>query len=514
MPKITFRLLLAVLYLGVLLYGGGYLLQWVQSFSGVIIVEKGRTEQWVTRPAEGGGSFSTPHRNMPAEVISFNNRRAAVHILGTNDQFDAASLPFQLKLTGIEILEQCPDEESLEVIFPGEKFTVKVKQDKKITIPEGTIVIRGMKPWRGLFRDGRGEAMATVSLKSDNGSWSPAVFIDTKTTVRPRPHLAISLRWFPDEKQAEVPLPADAILASQTRWGIKDTKCIHWFNSLMPGTGITTSNNTKYILLDVVSGNTKDSPPITAIVVGQTAGNKKNTLRINANQSEEEDIVLLESHYDSNAVRLHGWHDGSVMALVYHQGIHQKSTVLKERDTLKIKMGEELLLLRLDQVMHTAIPIFGENSVALVLETPSGEIQLREGQGIQLKESHLRFRRLPHPSLIRYTFQTIETSPNKKTHSFSLSPGESRHIGKWYFTNDIEHLENETIAVLHAQRVPGTPSQYLGGLLFLVGAIGLLIFRFANWNSISHEDAGKIFDADKWTAIPPENDISNPAHED
>lgn len=494
-----------MLYLGGLLFAGGYVLQWAQSFEGIVVVGKGRTEQWATRPAEGGGTFSTAHRNMPAEVIGFDNPRAAIRVLGTKDSYDAASLPFRLKLTDAVVLERRPEQQTLEVILPGKTTSAKVKSGQKLELAEGTVVMGNVEPWRGLFRDGRGEPLAAISLKSGDDLWSPVVFVDAKSVLRPNPDVAVSLHWFPDETQARAPLPDNMPTTIQTRWGVNDAGRTHWFEALTPGTGVTASDGTEYTLLDVVAGDDEDAPPVSAIVVGKKTKDKKETLRVEANNASPDSEIVLNSWRDSTVVRFHAWRDGAAIAMIYNQGKHQETTLLNEGDELKVESDTQSLHLRLDQIMSAAIPIIGENSFALTLKTPDGELRLREGQSVQLKESRLRFRRMPQPPLMQYTFQTLATEKDKEVQEFSLSPGDSHRIGQWRFTNDIEHPDNETIAVLHAKRLPGTPTQYLGALLFLIGALGLTVFRFAGWHSTGHEDAATIFEEDKWTAVPPED---------
>jgi len=500
-----------MLYLGVLLFGGGYVLQWAQSFEGIIIVEKGRTEQWAVRTSDEDGGLFSAHRNMPLDVIGFDNKQAAARILNPKEQYDAALLPFRLKLDDVKVLEQHPDKETLEIIRAGKTTSAKVKPGHSLSLPEGQITLVGIEPWRGLVRDGSGTHMATISLKSGQAKWSPAVFVDTESVARPVPGLAVSLHWFPEEDAARAPIPVNELQTQSTRWGVHDAGRTHWFNALTPGTGVTTSDGAKYVLTDIISGKNASQPPVVAIVLDKTVNGKTSQLRITANANTPDSEAVLESFNDTVVLRLHAWRDGSVVPHLFVQGKQQKTELLNEGDVLEIKGADKPLQLRLEQVMHHALPIMNEDVRMLVVQTPRGEMHIREGQTARLKESHLRFRSLPQPPTVQYTLKTIPQEKEKEGQEFVLAPGASKRIGQWRFTNDVEHPDNATIAVLDVKRLPGTPAQYFGLALFLIGALGLTMFRFAGWHSCGHEDAATIFEEDKWTAVPPEDD--NPNHD-
>ena len=504
MLKLTSRLLLSMLYLGVLLFAGGYVLQWAQSFEGILIVEKGRTEQWTVRTSDEQSGLFSAQRNMPVDVIGFDNPRAATRVLGTKGQFDAAILPFRLKLEDVEVLERHPDKETLEVIRTGKTTKATVKPGQSLSLPEGQVTMIGIEPWRGLIRDGSGEPMAAVSLKSGDDPWSPVLFADTKSVIRPLPGLAVSLHWFPEEDAARAPVSESQVTTRQTRWGIHDIGRTHWFEALTPGTGVTTSDGTQYTLVEVQENSDAALPPVAAIVLQKVSGGKASPLRIEANAAAADSEAILESYNDRNIVRLHAWRDGTVVVHETNEGKPGEVRRLNEGEHTEIQGTTPPLQLRLEQVMRTAIPVSGEDARMLVLQTADDEIRLREGQSVQLKESRLRFRRMPQPPTVQYTLQVLHKEKEEENQEFVLAPGASKRIGQWRFTHDVEHGDSETIAVLNVKRLPGTPTQYFGLALFILGALGLTVFRFAGWHAVGHEDATTIFEEDKWTAVPPE----------
>ncbi len=493
-----------MLYLGVLLFAGGYVLQWAQSFEGILVVEKGRTEQWTVRTSDEEGGLFSAQRNMPVDVIGFDNPRAVTRVLGAKGQLDAAVLPFRLKLEDVKVLGQHPDKETLEVIRAGKTTKATVKPGQSISLPEGQITMIGIEPWRGLIRDGSGEPMAAVSLKSGNDPWSPVLFVNTKSVIRPLTGLALSLHWFPEEDTARAPVSEHQASVRQTRWGIHDTGRTHWFEALTPGTGITTSDGTEYTLMEVEENTDPALPPVAAIVLKKISGGNASRLRIEANAATPDSEAVLESYNDRIVICLHAWRDGAVVVHQVNEGKPTEVRLLNEGEPIEIQGTTPPLQIRLEQVMRTAIPVSDEDVRMLILQTAGDEVHIREGQSVQLKESRLRFRRIPQPPTVQYTLQALHKGKEKGNQEFILEPGASKRIGQWRFTNDVQHTDNTTIAVLHTKRLPGTPTQYFGLALFLIGALGLIIFRFAGWHSYGHEDAATIFEEDKWTPVPPE----------
>ncbi len=502
-----------MIYIGALVFVTGLVLRHVQSFEGVMIVEQGRTEQWVTRPAGEGRAFATAHRNMPAEVIGFDNPRVAVRVLGTRDQFDATPLPWRLKLAEVEVLGQPPDTETLEVIHSGSTTSVPVTAGETVSLPEGAVVMKAVEPWHGLIRDGRGSPMAALSLKFSDEPWTPVIIVDTTAIVRPRALFALAFRWFPNEGAAREPVAENERTSATSRWGVSDVGRIHWFDSLLPGTGVTTTDGTTYTLLTVTRGADDSEPPINAITVERERNSETTHLTVGANQSEADPEIILESFRDKDLVRLHAWRDGAALAMFFQNDDHAAPEMLREGDVFTFEVAEETVALRLEQVMSAALPVLDEDVKALRLQTPQGELRLREGQSMQLDESRLRFRRLPQPPETRYTFEVLDAAPETSRQNFVLGPQETRRIGQWRFTHDVTHPDTERIAVVRAERGAGTPAQYVGALLFIVGALGLILFRFGDRQTTSHEHASRIMKEDTWTVVPPEDDLPPPPAE-
>lgn len=500
MPRITVKLLLSIIYVGIVLLFAGFLFVRAQSFDGVIVVEQGSVERWAVQPAASGGFFSTAHRNMSTELIGFENPRAAIRVLGRTELFDAAPLPFRLRLQSVDVLERYPDMHTLEIWTPDDRRVIEAAPGAEFDIPEGAIVIAETAPWTGLVRDGRGRSLAALTAQSNDGTWTPPIFVGTDQVMRPWPGLALSLHWFDSEDTARDALPDALPELPAARWGVADNGRVHWFETLFPGAGVTTTDGVEYVLLEVIGEPTAPD----AIVVGRREGDEAARITVDAGDMSPDGLIRFEAWRDAVIVLLHAWRDGAAAARYYmrEDGVAGDIVVMDEGDVLEIPGPEPPLRIRLEQLMRTAVAVTGEEGdvTGLVVDTPDGVRRLREGQSIQLDETRLRYRRQPRPPSVRYTLHALF---DEETVEFTLAPGKCRRIGAWRFCHDQDFLETERIAVLRATRVAGTPSRYLGALLLIIGVFGLCVLRFADWRRIDRTPPEDDNDELPWTEVNP-----------
>ncbi len=390
MPKITLKLLMALLYVGGLLLVGGLLTRRLQSFDGVIVIEEGRAERWAVRPAEKGRLFASTHRNLPAEVIGFDNPNAARRVLNPDALYDALPLSFPLQVVDAEVVAQYPDDNSLEAAFGGKTVQIAAMPGTTLDVPEGRIVLGETSPWIGLVRDGRGAPGAVVSLQRGEAPWATGIYPNATAPVRSLPGAAVLFRWFSSESAAREALLAAVPAWKSGRWAVRDQGRMHWFDSVVPGSGVVTQAGVEYTLLEaVVTGETPH------IRVGRKEGHKTQVLRIAANAAASEDEALFEWYGGDVVAALHAWRDGAAAARVWRRDKADDVVLLEEGGGLETTLPDGAALrLRLDQVMGAGLPATGPDAsiMALHLDTPLGEMRLRQGQSLQLKETRLRVR--------------------------------------------------------------------------------------------------------------------------
>lgn len=471
------RLALYLLYLTLVVAIGGALLYRLRSFEGLIVIERGKSEHWVVRPAEEGGIFSFAQRSLPAELIQFDNPRAAVRMLGDSESFNALPLPFSLHLNKAEVLESPPKKDVLEVLHSGEHQFLDVHPGLTVDVPEGRVTVNSVEPWAGLVRDGRGTPMAAVALRSNDDPWPPPVFVRTDTNTHPRPGVMIQLRVHPNEAAAREAATAQEAPVRELRWGVREAGRIHWFDGLAPGTGVTTADGTEYTLVE--SAASESGGPAQIRVEKKTADGAA-LIDVTANQNSPDDDILFERHDNKIVFLLHAWRDGAVLAVPWVDGKRQPERPLNEGETLEVKQADDSALgLRLDQAAMKAIPVpdMPDGVKALVLNVPDGVMRLREGMSRALKETRFIYRRQQQPPAVRYTI-TGDFGKDTPGDEFILKPGDRKRVDGWHFFHDQDNVGAATVAVLRVRRVPATPGEVVAVLLFIAGAAGLLIVRF------------------------------------
>lgn len=472
------RLVLYLCYLSAITFAGGYVLFQARSFEGVIVVEKNRSEHWAVQPSKKGGLFALARPGMAPELIPFDNPRAAVKALAGGGTLNGFALPFSLHLKNVEVLDAPPRKDVLEVVYRGQHLFPEVAEGTVVEAPEGRIVIGPVEPWAGLVRDGRGVPMASVALRTgESATWRPPVFVRTDEDLHPLPDVLVGLRCFPDEATAKAAVTAEKALDVTVRWGVHEQGRIHWFEGLVPGTGVTTADGTEYTLTGTVVSGTGE---VTHITVENKLGPGTTEEKVPANRHVKDDVILFERHDNKVVILLHAWRDGAALAVPWISGERHAERLLKENDTIDLEQPDGTrLVLRLDQLMLKAIPVpeVQDGVKALVLDTPAGVVRLREGMSRSLKETRVIYRRQMQPPHVRYHFEAVsgKESPGK---DFVLNPGKTARIGCWRFTHDQENIGAASVAVLRVNRIPFTAWEIMGMLCFFFGAAGLLVMRF------------------------------------
>lgn len=477
MPRVPFRLILSLLYLGAVLFVTGAIIYRLRAFEGVLVVEQDRAERWVVRPSETGSLFSLVQRGMPAELISFDNPRAALRILDEQELYDAVMLPFRLQVKGAEILEQLPDKDVLEVVHSGERTLVDAEAGVEISIPEGRITVQGVQPWQGLIHNAMGKPMAMVTIRQNDDDWPPPLFLSADEGLRIPQAGLLLLQVFPDESAARAASLDAAVESHSARWGVRDEGRINWFHSLIPGTGATTSGGVEYTLMDVRKSSAGDMTHI-RVQIEDTTG--VTVRQVGANQVSEDDPLLFEFHRNELVVWLRAWRDGAVLVSVFLRNEPLGEEFLEEGGSLTAALpGGASLQLRLEQYLMNALAVYGDSDAvnALALDTPDGVLRIREGMSTQIRETRLRYRRMPSSPRVRYQVRAV-FGREKPALELTLDPGDNCRVEDWRFYHDQENIGAASVAVLRAKRSPGTGTQYLGAFLFVVCAVGLTVVRF------------------------------------
>ena len=500
---------MAMIYLGVIFLVVGVLFVRFQAFEGVVVVEHGRTERWAVQPAASGRFSFTAHRNMPVEVIGFDNARAVMRVLGATEPFDAAPLPYRLHLTDVDVLERPPDGHMLEIHAPDQMRAVEAIPGTVVEIPEGQLKVGARQRWTGLLRDGRGTPMAAITAQVGEEQWTPAIFVSTEAVMRPWRGLAIALHFFDAEAAARAAFPEHMPELPVARWGVVEEERVHWFDGLVPGTGVTTTDGTEYMLLELDEGEGSET-----ITVGRRDASGARRIMVKANSASDDGDVRFELWRDDVIVLLHAWRDGAALGRSYtpEEGAVGEVVLLAEGDVLDISDTLAPVRIRLEQLMRGAIAVTGEESgiMALTVETPNGMRRLREGESVQIEETRIRYRRKPQPPIVRYHLRALYEKDGEVV-AFALEPGACRRVGLWRFCNDQPHAAGDAIALLTARRVAGTPSRLIGALLFVLGALGVCVLRFADWRG---DEAVFDGDAPSWTHIDRTVQASPPNEDD
>jgi hypothetical protein len=265
-----------------------------------------------------------------------------------------------------------------------------------------------------------------------------------------------------DEAAAEAALPETPPGLDAARWGVRDVRRIHWFQSFEPGTACTVSDGAEYVLLR----RPEDGSQAPALRVGVRKGEEKRVLEVSANTAGADDPVLFE-YPGALPVRVlvRPWREGSAWVAAWRGADRLPPARMKEGDVLDLGGGAAL---RFDGAAPAAVPVGtpGSPVQAALLRTGNGTLlRLREGLLLRDEGVSWRYRRLPQPPRMRYTLA-------RDGAEHVLEPGGTVTLGPWTFAQTDDNLAAEKTALLRARRSWGGPLGQVAMAFLVIGALG------------------------------------------
>lgn len=470
------RLALSLAYLVILFAVAGTIYARMQAFEGEIYLGPGIPESVVVRT--GGGAFPALgiERNMPAELIHFDNP-STVALMDENQVYDAAQLPFSLRLDAVETIALHPPRAVIAITSNGD--TREWPAEAGVTIETGAghfVRLLETRPWSGLVRTPHGNPMAMIDVGVPDKGWVAGLFVSTEEWLYVQGGIGVRLRWFYSEPEARAALPTVVPGIESARWGVREGQRVHWFQSFAPGTGITLDDGAEVTL---IATQEDAAGHVERIEVEITRGGsaKRHIVPARAEFSTEglrfENPVLLPFQ-----AHLHAWKDGEVIALAIYNGKLGEPAIVKEGETWRPGSAGSIQL-RLDQLMGRAVPLAVEDSEIseALLEIDGGVRNVREGEESALGDAILKYRRIPQAPDARHTLSAIYPGGDSPD-IYTMGPGETLRIGDWKFSPSSEVPASEGGAVLHARRTLGGPVKMAGAVLFMLGSFGYVIVRY------------------------------------
>lgn len=459
------RIFAALFYLGLLFSGAAWLANRHLAFDGLVAVAVGGRESLAVRPAgEGAGGTLSPHRGLSPDLLPFDNPAAARRLFPSSGRFDAEGLGFALSLRRAEVMERLPDLEVIEARAAGtEPVETPAKPGQSVAAPGGPATVLEVGPWAGIIPEPGGRPLAALSWRSaPDAPWTQGVFLEQDRWTFLKPEAAFHLRWAADEAAAEAALPEMPPGLDAARWGVRDVRRVHWFQSFEPGTACTVSDGAEYVLLR----RPEDGDPAPVLRVGIRKGEEKRVLEVAANTAGTDDPVLFEYPGALPArVLVRPWREGSAWVAAWRGNGRIAPARMKEGDVLDLGGGAAL---RFDGAAPAAVPIgtTGNPVQAALVRTHAGALlRLREGLLLRDEGVSWRYRRLPQPPRMRYTLA-------RDGAEHVLEPDGTVTLGPWTFAQTDDNLAAEKTALLRARRSWGGPIGQVAVALLVIGALG------------------------------------------
>ncbi len=499
--KTPHRICNALCIIGLLLFIACFILNLLLRFEAQLYVPLNFSEDMAVRPASQDDSILpalTPHyENVMPDNIKFNIGEQVGNYYRTMP-YDVVQLPFRLRLKHVELIEKSETVYSLATrpLGTGSLLQAEAENDMKATIPiqhqdvfmlwDRRWTVQELRPWVGLLHNPGGPPMANVSISIEDTNWEN-IFLHENTWVIGNGPTALKFAWFNSEAVARSAFPDSIPGPESGRWGVHDGAGIHWFQSFVPGTGVTLSDSTDIVLVhfDATHESHIYKGPLILVEVRQ-AESVYNCLVTpegilgfnNAEDKNDTDIQLPQIFMEypgSNAyvVYVHAWRDASALIKVFHDGDALPVFQLDEQESRFVAQEGQQIGVQIEQVYGNALPVDAAEGVLweVVLECNDSLYRLREGDWVMLGDGHAQFILEKTPALTRQTF-LVYVPGKDRFHEITLSPGKSVLYAGWCFTQAPWHEEPMDSAVLLVERRPLGPFWIKAVVLLLSGFIG------------------------------------------
>ncbi len=468
MDWLSSRLLLALLYLGVLFAGGLLLLGQLRLAEGDLLVAEGATESVLVRESTGRRGFGALH-GLPAEAIPFDNPRVALRRLDRNGTYDMVQLPFHVRLNAVEVLKTHPARDALRV---GKDMELGVGETANTSM--GVLRFVSSRPWTGLLPEPGGQPAVRVSIRETAaGPWETVALAESTWTRCGE--AIVQMTWSADEAAARAALPRAYDPRTLAEWRVRDGDKEQHFTSLTPGTGLTLSDGSEARLMQFDAAGDHDPQGRPCIRLRFTTGDTHEDVWIPANDGTDPRVFFRCPTGSGPVVFVRAFGYNEAWVRVFSDGVVSGTRLFAAGEIWRVA-GMEL---RLDEALAGALIIRAEDKAVYeaVVEVDGERRFLREGASIALDDgTPLVYHRTDVPPEVRLDL-TLLSSEMNELGTIRLVPGARRRFGNWQFiqaenTRNVLHS-----AVIHVCRTLNRPAAWVGLACFVTGAVGLTIAR-------------------------------------
>lgn len=459
------RLYLSCLYLGALFLAAGTLYYAVQAFFGVVVLQRGGAEQLAFRPAAGGLTLGLAQRNVPPDLLMFDNPRVA-RVLRQDQQYDGLVLPFSLRLETAEIIEEKAPNHLIRIETPDGARTAPIAPGARIDLDGASLEIAHIGPWQGLIRRPGGAPHVAIRIGAETPGGGDVLLLEAGAWRAVRDDLAVHFAW--GEAAGALPDALDEIDAA--RWGVRDGRAVQWLESFTPGTGLRLRDGRTVTL----RADRRDAGHI-LLNVTDGAGNVEE-VAVRANVRGDANEMLLDDPAAAGRVLLiHAAREDRVHGRLI---VGDQPAIDRELATGETwELPPDGLPVQVAQAMPAAVAVAGDAVSAAYARFGERDIALHEGLLETIGGLRVQYLREQPPPDARYRVAAILPDGSEYA-SVTLEPGVRARVDGWVLSLAEENPFAPNGIAVAVERRPGGPAQIAGLALFIGGSFGLVVARF------------------------------------
>lgn len=267
------------------------------------------------------------------------------------------------------------------------------------TIPVGNEVFRvdTVRPWVGILPDPRGRPLISISIALEDGIWAENMILGSNGVISiDNYQLRLELL---NGKTVEEFIEAKKNRDSRGRWGIEEGDRIHWFDNLLPGSGVELDDGTIYTLLRFREQYQSPEGPVPAIVVRVEAdGIKENRIITTRTQDGPVKLEFASGRQVWFVVAA----DNAIEAVALHPDSQVERESLRVGESWKLDQGP--MTIRVEQYNSAGVAVNLDQTPfqEVVLVSDNRRVRVRQGEAIRVGDALLRYQRVLAPDAAEY----------------------------------------------------------------------------------------------------------------
>jgi hypothetical protein len=270
----------------------------------------------------------------------------------------------------------------------AERSSFLLGSGELIVVGDMEFLVETVRPWVGILPDAGGRALISISIAVEDGEWVENMILAGNGVI-----LVGGYRFrleLLNGRTVDAFMESREDRESQGRWGVREGDWIHWFDSLLPGSGVELDDGTNYTLLEFREAYETPEGVVPAIAVRVEAEGVSGR-RIVTTDTEDDSIRF--EYGSGNEVWFVVSRDRVINVIVLESGERGEYRTVEIGETWRLE--EASMSVRIEQYSSAGVAIDLDQTPfrEAVLVSEGKRVRVRQGEAVRVGDALLRYQR-------------------------------------------------------------------------------------------------------------------------